>query len=93
MTTAGTRERLTQADIKSPSVVIQAEVSNTGQIYVGDDQVAAAKTGIELDSGDAVTLTAPSMGSALSMVSLRDIWLDSSVSTDGVWVTYLERIG
>ena len=89
---AATREKLTSNKVRTPSVVIQAEVSNTGQIYVGDDQVAAAKTGIELDSGDAITLTAPNVGDSLSMISLEDVWVDSSVSTDGMWVTYLERV-
>lgn len=73
-------------------MVIQAEVSNTGQMYVGDETVAAANTGMELDSGDALTLTAPNIGNALSTIDLNEIWLDSSVSGDGVWVMYLERV-
>jgi hypothetical protein len=91
VTTAGTRERLTTSDLKVPAVLIQAEVSNTGQVYVGDNQVSSSSCGIELDSGDSITLSAASMGWANGQISLKDIWLDVEVSTDGVWCTYLER--
>ena len=70
---------------------MQAEVSNTGQIYVGDNQVSSTSCGIELDSGDSITLNAASLGWAEGKIDLSAIWLDCSVSTDGVWCTYLER--
>jgi hypothetical protein len=91
VTTAATRVPLTTANLKVPSVTIQAEVSNTGQVYVGDSSVSATNCGIELDSGDSITIDAASLGSTDALISLSDIWLDVSVSTDGVWCMYLGR--
>jgi len=92
VTTAGTREQLTTAELYAPAVLIQAEVSNTGQVYVGDKAVSSANTGIELDSGDSITLSASDLGWTGALISLKDIWLDVSVSTDGVWCTYLQEV-
>ena len=91
VTTAGTREQLTTASLKVPAVMIQAEVSNTGQVYAGDNQVSATDCGVELDSGDSITISAAELGWAEGKIDLSTIWLDVSVSTDGVWCTYLER--
>ena len=83
--------QLTTSEKYVPAIAIQAEVSNTGQIYIGDNQVSATSCGIELDSGDSQTISAAALGMAHGQISVNDIWLDSSVSTDGVWCAYLER--
>ena len=72
--------------------MLQAEVSNTGQVYVGDDQVSSTSCGVELDSGDSITLDAAQLGFAEGKIRLKDIWLDVGTSTDGVWCMYLERV-
>lgn len=97
VTTAGTGEQLTTADIETPAVLIQAEVSNTGQIYVGDSQVnysatdASIITGVELDSGDSISFDIADCGEDAA-INLSGIWLDAGVSGDGVWVTYLQEV-
>ena len=91
VTTAGTAEQLTSASIKAPAVFIQAEVSNTGQVYFGDSSVSSSNAGGELDSGDSITLSASDLGWAGKLIALDEVWLDVSVSTDGVWVTYLQE--
>ncbi len=90
VTTAGTRERLTSSGKAVPSVVLQAESSNTGVVYVGDNQVSSTN-GIELNANDSMTLTNDDLGSSDAKISLKDIWLDVSVGTDGVNVMYEER--
>ena len=92
ITTAGTREQLTTAEIKVPALLIQAKVANTGQVYVGDKGVSSSNAGIELDSGDSFVLSAAEFGWEGGLIMLSDIWLDVSVSTDGVWCSYLEGV-
>ena len=92
VTTAATRERLTTLDIKTPKVMLMAERSNTGYVYVGDNQVSATSYGVDLAATDSVVFTAQDLGMASGDILLSEIWLDVSVSTDGVGVTYYERI-
>lgn len=91
ITTAGTKEQLTTADRPVPAVIIQALTANTGIIYVGDSEVSSTN-GLELSAGDSITLENDDLGSSGSIVSLRDIWLDASISGEGVVAFYLERI-
>jgi len=91
VTAAATRERLTTADLKVAAVMIQSEVSNTGQVYVGDNQVSATSCGVELDSGDSIIFEAATFGMADALISMSDIWLDVETSGDGVWCMYFER--
>ncbi len=87
-----TRERLTTAETRVPAVVITAEISNTGRIYVGDNQVASTRYGADLGPGDSTIMSAAEMGWAGANISLKDIWLVPSVNTDGVSAFYLERV-
>jgi len=93
VTTAGTAERLTTSNIVVPSVQIQAEVAsaNTGDVYIGDSAVSATNYGLCLSSGDVQTFNAEQLGWGKAQISLKDIWLDVSVSTEGVSCLYLER--
>lgn len=93
VTNAAAATRLTTVDIKAASVLIQAERSNTGVVYGGDDQVSATDYGFDLASGDSITFSAQELGLASGYISLKDIWHISSVSGDGVSVTYLEIVG
>ncbi|TAL13940.1 hypothetical protein EPN95_04605 [Patescibacteria group bacterium] len=91
VTTATAREQVTTARIVTPTVIFQAEVSNTGQVYIGNDQVSATNCIVELDSGDSVELSAAHFGLADAQWDLSDFWMDVSVSTDGAFVGYGER--
>jgi len=90
VTTAGTRVQLTSADIKTIAVLMQAKVANSGQIYIGDKAVSSTNAGIELGAGDSMTLSASEMGWKGQLMALNEIWLDTSNSGDGVWVSYFE---
>ena len=71
-------------------MTISAERSNTGFIYVGDGQVSSTYYGIDLDAADSITFTAVDLGIP-GFISLSDIWIDCSVSGDGVSVMFLRR--
>jgi len=81
VTTAGVPVQLSTSTARVGSVSITAETDNTGIIVVGDSNVVAAlatRKGLPLSAGDSVTL---------DIAQLSAVYLDSTVSTDGV--TYL----
>ncbi len=81
VTTAGSRDTLVASTTPAKWVIITAETDNTGVIVVGAVTVVAAvltRVGIPLLAGDSLTLPVD---------DLLDVYLDSTVSTDGV--TYI----
>ena len=90
VTAAGTRERIVGSGLKSIAVTIQAKSDNTGSIYVGDETVSSS-VGIELHAGDSITFNSVEFGLANADISFRDIWIDVSVSSEGINIIYLER--
>jgi Flp pilus assembly protein CpaB len=89
VTTAGTDEVLLAAqDLPVGRVVkrltIQAKPGNTGSIYVGVGAASSSDYGIVLQARDSVSF---GIGDSTSDVDLCRIWLDSSVSGEGV--TYI----
>ena len=91
VTAAAAQERLTTSNVQVPAVVITAERSNTGYVYVGDKEVSSTQYGADLSAGDSIRILAADYGWADAKISLKDIWLDVSVSGDGVSAMYLER--
>ena len=91
ISSAGTAERLTTSNIKTPSVIIQAADDNTNGFFVGDNQVDKdAFNGIELNARESVTFSAIDPKSGEGLISLKDIWVDSDTgSTDAVVACYL----
>lgn len=86
VTAAGTAERLraVASDGRGyKSIVIKAEPSNTGVIYVGGKGVASTTNG-GLAAGDVLRLSSD------KAFPLSEIWINSSVSSDGVdfWGAY-----
>lgn len=82
VTTAATREALVSSSTPAKLVIITAETDNTGVIVVGGSTVVAAvltRRGIPLLAGDSVTL---------DVDDLADIYLDTTVSLDGVTYIY-----
>lgn len=81
VTSAGSAEALA-ASTTCKRVVICAETDNTGTVVVGGSTVVAAlgtRRGIPLGPGDVFEL---------EIDNLADVYLDSTVSTDGVTFTY-----
>ena len=92
VTTAATREQLTTAEKHVTSATIQAEISNTGYVYVGNSSVSSTQYAWLLVAGASVSLDAIKLGLADAKIDLSEIWLDVQVSTDGVSVGYLEQV-
>ena len=77
VTAAGTDETLASTQAILSGVTIKAEASNTGIMYVGTENVSSSD-GFELAAGEQLFL---------EVANLTTVWLDCSVSGDGV--TYI----
>lgn len=87
VTTAGTRVQLSTTAVEGTvlGVEITAETDNTGYIVFGGSTVVAAlatRRGTPLAAGQS---------RYIETSDLSDVWLDSTVSTDGVTYTALVR--
>ena len=87
---AGTKERLTTQEINVPAVLIQGISTNTGDVYIGDNQVSSTN-GIEVDARDGIVISAKALGWADENISLKDIWIDVDTNGEGVNVLFLGR--
>lgn len=82
VTTAATRETLVSSSTPAKLAIITAETDNTGVIAIGGSTVVAAvltRRGTPLLAGDSMLL---------EVDDLLDIYLDSTVSGDGVTYVY-----
>lgn len=61
------------------NVTIQAESTNTGNIYVGDETVTTT-TGVPVAPGDTCEIDVPVGGRNFDEISLNDIYIVSSTS-------------
>lgn len=78
VTTAGTAVPLSTTATRIGSVIIQAHLTNTGTITVGDSNVVASsgsRRGITLNPGDTITIDA---------AQLSSLYIDSTVNGEGV---------
>lgn len=92
VTTAGTRVQLTATNTYVMAVTIQGNGANTGFIYVGDSSVSATR-GVELDAGQAVTLSGTvTQKGTIELLNLADIWLDSSVNAETAHIVYQQQV-
>lgn len=82
VTAAGADERLVSAITWAKWVTIQAQTDNTGIIAVGGSGVDAT-----VATGTGIALTAGSM-TTIPCEDLYDIYVDATVSGDGVRYTY-----
>ena len=85
---ATTGERLTNSHVNTPYLVVSAEVSNTGNIYIGDFNVSATNAFCELAAGQKVELDLEEIGMK-GYFDLSKIWLAASIDTEGAYVGYL----
>lgn len=87
---AATAERLSSTSIAFRSLVITAETDNTGVVVYGGSTVVAAlstRRGTPLAAGESKEFLAEQHG----VDDLRDIFLDVTVSGDGVTASYVTR--
>jgi hypothetical protein len=87
---AGTREPLTVGSVLVKQVVIQVLSTNTGKVYIGDNTVVAT-VAIELGfpiSGVLLPSIRMRPVSVTSSLDLHDLYIDVSVSGEGVQIFY-----
>lgn len=88
VTTAGTREPLAAGEgLKVLSITIKALRGNGGKIYIGDNLVSSS-VGFELDAADSIDLATDD---PTKPIDLTQIWIDASVSGEGVSYIYLRE--
>lgn len=92
VTTAGTRVQISTTDTIITTLVVQADPANTGKIYVGDSSVSATQASAELEAGRAFEISPDASGrGGQEEYLLSDFWLDSSVSGDKAYISYVKR--
>ena len=78
---AGTAEAISATDLGFWDVTIQAKITNTGYVYVGDSSVSNSDYGVALPAGGSITL---------SKGDFNDIFLDVDTNGEGVTCYYKE---
>ena len=86
VTTAGTRVPLSATPVYAYSVTLVARESNTGKIFVGDSSVDNTMGAIS--AGQAVGAGDVEKGGRDDNVNLADVYIDSAVNGEGVYVFY-----
>ena len=89
VSSAGTRVACSASTLPVASVLIQADTSNTGYLYVGDNTVSSTK-GISLSAGDAIEFSV-SVNGRTDELDLADIYLDAQTSGNKGRITVLRR--
>jgi hypothetical protein len=82
VTAAGTDEQITSTSTPCKKVDLTAQTDNTGYIAVGGEGVDATEatgTGVYLSAGDTY---------CIEIDDLSDVYIDATVSGDGVRYTY-----
>jgi hypothetical protein len=91
VTTAGTQVALAAAGTMARSCSIQANSSNTGNIFVGGDDVNSTN-GVVLEPGQAIELEPPTDAGGMHMdMDLGEIYIDSAVNGEAVRVIYFYK--
>jgi hypothetical protein len=81
ISTAGVKETLVSSSTPCKEVLIMALPDNTGEIWIGDNNVSASsKIGIVLYKNDAVSI---------QIDNLQKIYLDATVDGEGVSYIYI----
>ena len=88
VTTAGTQVQVSTSEIPARSITIQALPANTGKIYVGDADCASNRCMAELSAGEFFVLGSDDQ---MEEFYLADVWIDSSVSGEGIHLSYTKR--
>ena len=88
----GTAVPLSSTSLKVQSLIIIADSSNTGTIYIGDSAVdAPTRLGIPLVASQDVTVDPTEYFGTDELIDLKNIYMDSSASGDSVNVSYYTR--
>lgn len=85
VTSAGTRVALASSETPSRLFTIQANVGNTGTIYVGDSSVSSSVYGVALAKGTSISFGESDDDAKFD---LSRIYIDAGTSNDAVSILY-----
>lgn len=88
---AGTAEALVTDKLLTYSVSIQAEPTNTGNMFIGDVNVDSAN-GIVLAPGQSVSIPGPEIHGMQYEIDLAQVYVDAATSGDEVRFIYLIKV-
>lgn len=89
VTTAGTAVPLSTTQIFTTAFMVRANASNTGEIYVGDANVAASNAPPLYASETNEKEGQPTNRGVIKTFDLSKIYINSSVSAEGVKCEYV----
>lgn len=86
---ANTATAVTGSTMPSYSLIITAEASNSGSLYVGDSNVTTTN-GIPIEPGNTLTLATPERD-RYTEIDLADIYIITGTSSNKARISYLRR--
>lgn len=91
ITTGGVAEQAGSAATPVTSMTLQAEDTNTGNVYIGGSNVTAAN-GQALTPGNTCEITADSIGrGSAEEFLINEVWINSSTSGNVVRIAVFQR--
>ena len=88
--TAGTRLQISSSNIMVNAVFVQAHEDNSGNIYVGDENVSANQ-GTSVGPGQPLQYSGDPTYPLLSEFLLSDVWVDAATDGDKVRIAYFKK--
>lgn len=88
--TAGTPQPLTSNNIAAFSIAVQADPTNTNNVYVGDSTINSSN-GHVLEPGAAIAISGEKNG--IDEVFLNDVFVDTDTNGNKVRIQYLTSRG
>lgn len=88
--TAGTRVALSSVPTPVTSILIEADIGNTDNIYVGDDSVDSTN-GIRLVPGESVSVGSDQIPRQDDELFLSDVFLDADTNGDKARIQFIKR--
>jgi hypothetical protein len=90
--TAGVAQRLTETSAIATTIVLQADATNTNNVYIGDENVSASDYGIALTPGQILSITADMSGRAGGEeFDVKDIYFDGDTTGNQVRIAIIAR--
>lgn len=80
--------------LQTPSIIITADVNNSGTIYIGDSSVSASsKLGQPISANESTELAPPQQYGVDEQIDCSKIYVDATSNGDAVIVSWYERKG
>lgn len=94
VSTSGTAVQLTTSTRPTPSVIITADPTNNGTVYIGDSNVSqSSRTGQPVGASESLDLESPAQFGTEETLDLTKIWIDATSDGDSVIISYFDRDG